>query len=392
MATQRIPLIKADLPPLESLEASFREILANGRVTNFGRYVQQFEADAGAYLGAEAVCLSSATAGLIMTMQALGVPRGSRVAMPSFSFVATGQAVLYAGCTPVFVDIAEDGNVDPADLRTVLREHGDVGAALLVHMYGLPCRTDEIAAVVDEARTARGTAIPVLYDAAHAFGSARGGVRVGSHGAAEIFSTSVTKVMTSVEGGIVSSRDATLIARLKKMRNYGIEANYDAQYPGLNGKMSEFHALVGLHNLARLDDLLEARATRAAFYARMIHRATSFRVMEAPAGTLSTCKDYTILLPPKFKARRDAIVEFLASRGIETRAYFFPPIHEQTFFRPYADRPLPVTEDLSRRVITLPFYSTITEDEMRTVAKVLAEAEASFTPHPARRARQEASA
>ena len=162
MATQRIPLIKADLPPLESLEASFREILGNGRVTNFGRYVQQFEAEAGAYLGTEAVCLSSATAGLItlipeglvlLMMQALGVPRGSRVAMPSFSFVATGQAVLYAGCTPVFVDIAEDGNVDPADLRKVLRETNNVGAALLVHMYGLPCRTDEMASVVDEART-----------------------------------------------------------------------------------------------------------------------------------------------------------------------------------------------------------------------------------------------
>ena len=144
--------------------------------------------------------------------------------------------------------------------------------------------------------------------------------------------------MTSVEGGIVSSRDAALIARLQKMRNYGIEANYDAQYPGLNGKMSEFHALVGLRNLARLDDLLEARATRATFYTRMIHRATSFRVMEAPAGTLSTYKDYTILLPPKFKASRDAIMQFLAARGIETRAYFFPPIHEQTFFRKYADR------------------------------------------------------
>ena len=392
MSTQRIPLIKADLPPLESLEESFREILGNGRVTNFGRYVQQFEAEAGAYLGTQAVCLSSATAGLIMTLQALGVPRGTRVAMPSFSFVATGQAVLYAGCTPVFVDIAEDGNVDPEDLARVLRSTIDVSAALLVHMYGLPCRTDAIDAVINEARGAGGAPIPVLYDAAHAFGSEHQGARVGGSGAAEIFSTSVTKVMTSVEGGIVSSHDDRLIARLKKMRNYGIESHYDAQYPGLNGKMSEFHALVGLRNLARLDELLEARATRATFYARMIHRATSFRVMEAPAGTRSTYKDYTILLPPKFKASRDAIVQFLAARGIETRAYFFPPIHEQTFFRRYADRPLPVTEDLSRRVITLPFYSSITEDEMRTVAKVLAEAEAACRPDSVGRVRQEARA
>jgi dTDP-4-amino-4,6-dideoxygalactose transaminase len=392
MANDRIPLIKADLPALESLDASFREILGNGRVTNFGPYVQQFEAEAGAYLGAEAVCLSSATAGLILTLQALGVPRGSRVVMPSFSFVATGQAVLYAGCTPLFVDIAEDGNVDPYDLARVLRSTDTVGAALLVHMYGLPCRTDAIASVVEETRGGRRSPLPVLYDAAHAFGSAHRGVRVGRAGAAEIFSTSVTKVLTSVEGGIVSSRDASLIARLRKMRNYGIESNYDAQHPGLNGKMSEFHALVGLRNLARLDELLHARTSRAAFYTEQIHAATSFRVMAAPAGTLSTYKDYTILLPPRFKARRDAIMQFLASRGIETRAYFYPPIHEQTFFKTYADRPLPVTEDISRRVITLPFYSTITDDEMRTVASALADAEAACQPKAAGRAKQEARA
>jgi dTDP-4-amino-4,6-dideoxygalactose transaminase len=157
MTSPRIPLIRADLPALESLEAEFREILGNGRVTNFGRYVQQFEAEAGNYLGTDAVCLSSATAGLVMTLQALGVPRGSRVAMPSFSFVATGQAVLYAGCTPVFLDITEDGNVDPEDLRRTLRQRLDVRAALLVHMYGLPCQTMPLSArnVDREARDCR---------------------------------------------------------------------------------------------------------------------------------------------------------------------------------------------------------------------------------------------
>ena len=205
-----IPLIRADLPVLEELEAEFREILANGRITNFGRYVQQFEREAGEYLGAPAVCLSSATAGLIMTLQGLDIPRGCRVAIPSFTFVATAQAVRYAGCEPVFVDICEDGNVDPDDLARVLAAP-DVKAAVLVHMYGLPCRTDEIDAVVGEVEQRRGARVPVLYDAAHAFGSARGGVRVGAGGTAEVFSTSVTKVMTSVEGGIVSSRNAPLM-------------------------------------------------------------------------------------------------------------------------------------------------------------------------------------
>jgi dTDP-4-amino-4,6-dideoxygalactose transaminase len=372
-----IPLIKADMPPMEAVQDAFREILGNGRVTNFGRYLQQFEGEVSDYLGTNACCLSSATAGLIMTLQALDIPRGSRIVIPSFTFVATAQAVLYAGCTPVFVDVASDGNADLDDLARVLRTTPNVGAVILVHMYGLPVRTDEVATIVKLEEARRNQRIPVLYDGAHAFGSARNGVKVGGSGNAEIFSTSVTKVMTSVEGGIVSTHDKALVEKLRKMRNYGIFANYDAHFPGLNGKMSEFHAIVGIQNLRRLDSLLEARKQKAAFYTKQIQALTSFRVMAAPSGVLSTYKDYTIQLPPGMKAHRDTIMASLIAKGIETRAYFYPPVHEMKFFRTYGDRPLPMTEDLSRRVITLPFSSTITEADMTTVADALAQAEKS---------------
>jgi len=368
-----IPLIRADLPPLEAIEAQLREVLSSGRVTNFGPYVQQLERDAGAYLGAEAVTMSSATAGLIMTLQALDIPRGSRVAIPSFSFVATAQAVLYAGCIPVFVDVAADGNADPEDLARVLRSAPDVRGVILVHMYGLPCRTDAVAEVLRHAESSRGHRLPLIYDAAHAFGSARDGVRVGGGGDAEVFSTSVTKVMTTVEGGIVSTRDAALVDRLKRMRNYGIAQHYDAHFPGLNGKMSELHAIVGIYNLARLEALLAARTDKAAYYAARVHERTPFRVMQAPAGTRSTYKDFTIELPEALQARRPDLMRLLADRGVETRAYFYPPIHEQQFFRAYADRPLPMTEALSRRVLTLPFSSTIEPVEMDAVAAALAD-------------------
>jgi len=375
MTFSRIPLIKTDLPPLEAVEAQFREILANGRVTNFGPYVQRFEEAAGQYLNSTVATISSATAGLVMTLQALGVKKGSRVAMPSFSFMATGQAAMYAGGTPVFVDVAADGNVDPVDLEAVLSTT-DVDAIVLVHMYGLPCRPDVIDAVVKRAEARHGHRIPVVYDAAHAFGSSRDGVRAGGWGDAEVFSTSVTKVMTTVEGGVVSSRNPDLIARLKKMRNYGIDSNYNTAYPGLNGKMSEFHAIVGLYNLARLDQLLAARGERAALYIREIQSRTPFRVMAAPAGVVHTYKDFTIELARELAPRRPEFMQKLSDLGVETRAYFYPPMHEQTFFQPFATRALPMTEALSRRVLTLPFYTTITEDEMRRVTDALVEAAA----------------
>lgn len=371
-----IPLIRPDLPPLDAVQDAFREALATGRVTNFGPHVQQLERDARSFVDAGAVCVSSATAGLIMTLQALELPRGSRVAIPSFSFVATAQAVLYAGCVPVFVDVGRDGNVNLDDLASVLRTYSDVSAIVLVHMYGLPVDATAVTAVVDDAIARRGTAIPVVYDAAHAFGSARAGVRVGSAGTAEVFSTSVTKVMTSVEGGIVTSRDERLLDRLRRMRNYGIETNYNAHWPGLNGKMTELHAIVGIYNLARLEALIDARQRKAAFYSAQIRDRSSCRIMVAPDGVVSTYKDYTIEVPPDLKAHRDEIIAQLRTEGIETRAYFYPPIHEQEFFRRFADRPLTVTEDLSRRVITLPFSSTITQQEMTRVAEALSHAEA----------------
>ncbi|MGQ0737275.1 MAG: DegT/DnrJ/EryC1/StrS family aminotransferase [Acidobacteriota bacterium] len=368
-----IPLIKADLPTLDEIAAPLREALASGRVTNFGPHVQQFEKEIGAYVGAGAVCVSSATAGLIMTLQGLSIPRGSRIVIPSFSFVATAQAVLYAGCVPVFVDVGRDGNADLEDLARVLGHHTDVRGVLLVHMYGLPCDTDAVASIVGEAAQKRGETISVIYDGAHAFGSSRNGVPVGQAGDAEVFSTSVTKVLTSIEGGIVTSRNEELLDRLRRMRNYGIHASYDAHWPGLNGKMSELHAMVGRYNLARLDELLGERQRRAAYYADRIRRRTSFRVMAPPSDVISTYKDFTIELPEMMKAERDALSAGLLEKGIETRAYFFPPIHEQRYFRRYVDRHLPVTEDLSRRVLTLPFSSSIADAQMDRVADALAE-------------------
>ena len=200
-------------------------------------------------------------------------------------------------------------------------------------------------------------------------------MRVGGFGDAEVFSLSVTKVLTSVEGGMVASRDEAIIHHVRKARNYGIESNYNAQYPGLNGKMSEFHAIVGRHNLRRLPELMANRQRKSAHYAALVHQRTSCRVMAASPNCISTFKDFTVVVPPQLKAERDHMMAAIATRGVETRAYFYPPIHEQDYFRPFADRPLPARK-IARRVITLPFYSSITDEEMTLGVDALAAAEA----------------
>ncbi len=363
---RQVPLIAPDLPEFDEVADRFREVLGNGQVTNFGRYVTEFEDAIGRYVGAQAVTTSSGTMGLLFTLQALGVSRGAKVILPSFTFMATAQAIVYAGGRPIFADIGEDLTLDSLDLATLLDQHSDAALVVPVHMYGLPCDTDAIAQVVQSYSKPQ-RPIRTVYDAAHAFGSQRAGQPLGSFGDAEVFSLSVTKMLVSVEGGVITSRDGNLIARIRHMRNYGIEANYDAWYPGLNGKMSELHAIVGLANLERLEQRLEQRQIVARNYAARIYERTDYRTVGWPANVRHTFKDFTVLMPDALAPRREQAIARLKELGIETRAYFHPPVHEQRWFRPYADRPLPRTEGLARRVLTLPFFTRMTDDDMDQV-------------------------
>jgi dTDP-4-amino-4,6-dideoxygalactose transaminase len=368
-----VPLIRPDLPAFDEVAEQFREILENGRITNFGKYVTEFERVVSQYVGAPAVSTSSGTMGLLFTLQALGISPGAKVIVPSFTFMATAQAIVYAGGRPVFADVGEDLTIDALDLTTLLDQHPETELILPVHMYGLPCDTEAIERIAAE-RSRPGRPIRVVYDAAHAFGSARGGQRVGRSGDAEVFSLSVTKVLVSVEGGLVTSRNAALIERIRHMRNYGIKANYDAGYPGLNGKMSEFHAIVGLANMKHLEARMACRQDLAQEYAQRIHERSEYRVLGLPQDVRHTFKDFTVRVPDMIAHRREELIERLKVRGVETRAYFYPPVHEQTLFRKYADRPLPRTETLSRRVLTLPFYTLMTSDEIEYVVDELVRA------------------
>jgi len=363
---------------MKEVGAQFEEILANGKITNFGKYVRQFECETASYLGAETCAVSSGTIGLLFVLSSVRFAPGAKVILPSFTFMATAQAVLFAGGRPVFAEVDDDLNISPRDLDLLLGQHPETAAVIGVHMYGLPARTEEIEGIVAAASRKRGRPIALFFDAAHAFGSSVGGRRVGGFGDAEVFSLSVTKVLVSVEGGLVSTKHPELAGRIRAMRNYGIEGRYDAHYPGLNGKMSEFHAIVGLHNLRRLDRLLATRHERARQYADQIHRNSSFRMSAWPSGVVHSLKDFTVLVPSPQADRRDEIIQFLAERGVESRAYFFPPVHEQKFFCQYADRPLPKTEALSRRVITLPFYTSISDQEIGYVVAQLVDAERRF--------------
>jgi dTDP-4-amino-4,6-dideoxygalactose transaminase len=361
---------------LDDIREPFEEILAIGRVTNFGKYVREFEAETGSYLGTHTAALSSGTIGLVFALAAFDLKRDEKVVLPSFTFAATAQAALYAGGVPLFAEIDDDLNISVADVERLLAETPDVGAVVAVHMYGLPARVRELEEVVAAASQRRGRRIPLLFDAAHAFGSAIDDEKVGGFGDAEVFSLSVTKLLVSAEGGLLSTKNRELIRRVQGMRNYGIGADYNAEFPGLNGKMSEFHAILGLYNLRRINALLRERQEKARTYRNKVESVTRFRATPWPRGVVHTFKDFTILVPHGAgAAARNSVMRHLGEAGIETRAYFYPPVHEQTYFRRFATRPLPNTERLSQQVITLPFFTAITDEEIDYVVGALQQAD-----------------
>jgi dTDP-4-amino-4,6-dideoxygalactose transaminase len=162
------------------------------------------------------------------------------------------------------------------------------------------------------------------------------------------------------------------------MRNYGLDAHYEAGGPGLNGKMTEMQAIIGQYDLRRLGTLMEQRQLRARLYRDRILSEARSRVTAWPPATAHTFKDFTIILPDDLAPQRPSIVGFLRQQGIETRTYFCPPVHEQRYFRQYAERALPRTESLARRVLTLPFYAGISEEDIDYVVAALRTAERLF--------------
>ncbi len=373
-----IPLIQPDLPPFELVQDSLKKVLESGKVTNFGEYVGRFEKEASEYLSAATATVSSCTAGLILALQAVGVGRGDKVIVPSFTFPATAQAVLYSGAIPIFAEIGEDLTIAPDDVAMLLDQHPDVRAVLAVHTYGFPCNTSALQKVVDEASQVRSDRIALVFDAAQAFGSAIGGERVGGFGDAEVFSFSATKLLVGIEGGMVSSRRPEIIHRIKRMRNYGIEAAYDTFWPGLNGKMSELHAIIALENLLRLDSLLDARSQRARYYRARLDLLANVHTLPWPSHIVQTFKDFSILIGDATIETRDTLRSLLGARGIETRAYFYPPVHQQHYFLQFADRPLPRTERIASSAITLPFFTTMTESQMDYVVESLSLSQAAL--------------
>jgi dTDP-4-amino-4,6-dideoxygalactose transaminase len=360
--TERVHLLRPTLPAFERLEPTLREVYASGLVTK-GRVLAQYERALADHLGVRhAVGVSSCTAGLMLVFDRY---RGARIVLPSFTFMATAMAAVWAGLEPVFADIDPDTwCLSPAAAEAALTS--DTALVAPVHVFGVPADTDAF----DDLARRRGVA--VVYDAAHGFGARRDGAPVGRQGLAQVFSTSPTKLLITGEGGVVATDDDALAERVVVGREYGNPGTYDALFPGLNARLPEASALLGLEGLGLLEAEAERRNELAGVYRELLGGLPGLAFQRVRPQDRPSLKDFSVRVrAAEFGLTRDELAAALDAEGVDTRAYYVPPVHRLTAFAaigPAFEERLPETARLCDEVITLPAYGRLETGDVERIA------------------------
>lgn len=354
-----LPFFRPAKPTLDRVVARLAPSYERGVLTN-GPNARTLEEQAAERLGVDhVIAVSSCTTGLMLTMQAL-IDGGGSVVMPSFTFSATAHAAVWAGGVPRFAEC--DTTTCQLDVDDAANRLG--GAALIVgtHVFGSPCAPEAVESL------GRRAALPVIFDAAHAFGAMRRGRPIGTFGAAEIFSLSPTKVLVAGEGGLIATNDTDLAARVRLGVDYGNPGNYDTQFPGLNARMSEFHAATALCSLDELDAHLARRHELVDRYEASLAAVPGVTPQIVDDDDVSTYKDFTVIVDEsRYGLGRDQLAAALAAEGIDTRPYFWPPVHRQRAYAHLATPELPRTDWVASRVVSLPLWRDMPDDAVERI-------------------------
>lgn len=341
------------LAPLEEVNELMQGIWESGIMTHNGPLVQRFEKEVCEYLNVpQMVSCCNGTIGLQMAIRALRL-KGEIITTP-FTFIATINSILWEGCTPVFVDIdPETLCIDPKKIEEKITYH-TVGI-MPVHVFGNCCDIEAIDAIAKKHH------LKVIYDACHSVGVNYKGQSVFNYGDISVTSFHATKMLNTTEGGGCFTLDKELDEKLRRIRFFGFENHADIVEDGTNGKMTEVHAAVGLANLKYLDAALADRKRKYAMYKDALSKDSSLTFQKINGGCNYSYfpvifKDEETLL--KVQAR-------LNENHIFPRRYFYPSVNTFTKLIPYT--PMPVSEDIASRILCLPLYYTLSEEDMMRI-------------------------
>jgi dTDP-4-amino-4,6-dideoxygalactose transaminase len=365
----KIFVTQPSLPPLDELIPYLRTIWERKILTNGGPFHEELEGALCRYLGVEHLSLfSNATIALIAAPSVMGIA-GEVVTTP-YSFVATTHALRWNGLVPVFADVHADTlNLDPEKIEAAITPK--TSAIMPVHCYGHAC---DIEAIEDIARRHD---LKVIYDAAHAFGVEYQGQSILRRGDLSILSFHATKVFNTFEGGAIIAQDAAMKQRIDQWKNFGIVDETTVATCGMNGKMSEFNAALGLLQLEYVDQHLARRNAIDAMYRRGLASFAGIRTLPRDVESSANCSYFPILIGDEFGIARDELLLELRRHGVYPRRYFFPLISELPMYRdlPSAQSGnLPVATDAARRVLCLPLYPTLSDAEITRIVEIIGSA------------------
>ncbi len=358
---------RPNLGDRSALLARINDMLDRRWLSNDGPLTREFEQRIASLLNVKhAVALCNATVGLEIASKALGL--AGEVIVPSYTFIATAHALQWQGIKPVFCDIdPATHNIDPERIEELITPEttGIVG----VHVWGRPCDTASIEAVARKHR------LKVMYDASHAFGCSSGGRMIGGSGSCEVFSFHATKFINCFEGGAVTTNDDTLAEKMRLMRNFGFKGFDNVIYPGVNGKMSEVCAAMGLTNLEAIDGIMAVNQRNHEAYKEGLRNVPSITVLDYDARERNN-RQYVVLEvdADRFGRTRDDVVRALHAENVIARKYFWPGCHRMEPYRteqPDAARRLPETERVAAKVIVLPTGQTVTERSVDRVCAII---------------------
>ena len=355
------------LPPLASVMARFEEVWATQQLTNIGAQHEQLESALRAHLGVRELSLfTNGTVALITAIRALGL-RGEVLTTP-FTFPATPHALSWSGITPVFCDIDPVTlNIDPEAVERAITERSS--GILAVHVYGNPCDADRLQRVADR----RG--LKIIYDAAHAFGLRLRGRAIGTFGDATMFSFHATKLFHTAEGGALACSDPALKSRIDDMRNFGIHGPDTVEAIGLNGKMTELQAALGLCVLDHMEDELARRRRLLAVYRDRFAGIDGIAWVPTVHGSDASCQYAVVRVDEaRFGCSRDTLHTELRAFNVFTRKYFSPLCADYDCYRDLpsaAPANLPVATRVVREVLCMPLYGALAESDVDRIGDMV---------------------
>ncbi len=355
------------LPPLEEFIPYLRKIWGSKILTNNGAYHQQLELELCKYLGVKFISLfCNGTMALITALKALNL-KGEIITSP-YSFVGTSHALLWGDLQPVFVDIEPDFyTLDPEKIEDAITPL--TSAILPVHVYGNPCKVKEIQKVADK------HGLKVIYDACHTFGVKADSIPLLNFGDLSVMSFHATKVFTTFEGGAIICNDEDMKRQIDRMKNFGFVNQTSVIATGINAKMNELQAAMGLLQLQKIDTAIFKRKLIAELYRKKLRLVQGIRFLDDMPDT-SHCYSYFPIFvnKEKYGISRDELFEKLKTFNIYCRRYFYPLISQLPMYRDLESAQpenLPVAEKTTQEVICLPIYPDLQFEDIIRISEIV---------------------